>query len=157
MTILESVLSASSSAFKTTQIVTNAYSAGGAQVQIASSTSCKLINSGALTAGVLSGALLNITGSAGEIILCGLRTNDATARTIRLQVIVDGFTCFDATSNSILTANSGIMATAGYDTYGGIIQPGGSIYFKTSCVIKVASSLTETDKIQLMLHYQIQG
>ena len=51
MTILESVLTPSSSAFKTTMVVTNAFSSGGATpISLTTGGSYRLINSGALTA-----------------------------------------------------------------------------------------------------------
>ena len=134
MTILESVLTPSSSAFKTTMVVTNAFSSGGATpISLTTGGSYRLINSGALTAGVLSSALVNIAGAAGEISICGLRTNDATARTLRLQIIADGFTCFDSTSASTANANFGILAAGVLNATDQFIQAGASISLKTSC------------------------
>lgn len=136
--------------------IVNYYSAGGVQssVSIASSdlSITKETLSGALTAGTLA-TVNNISGR-GRVNIVTAYSKDATARTIRVQVIVDGTTVFDATSNSISTTGRGVVALGVIDNTGSAsaFQP---IRFNTSLVVKVASSLTETDKIATGINYEL--
>jgi len=110
--------------------------------------------SGALSAGVLA-TMLTVNGP-GVISFLGVSTVDATARTLRLQLILDGVTAFDSTSASTSSANTGIVAI-------GDLQPGSGgtpaqsftheVPFAFSAVVKIASSLTETDKVYWHIAY----
>lgn len=112
----------------------------------------KAILSGALTANTLA-TVLSITG-AGSMRLLGITTVDATSRTLRLQLTLDGVVAFDSTSASIAAANSGDVVVAGSVGASGIGAFGeADLPFKTSCVVKVASSLTETDKVKIRTKY----
>jgi len=111
----------------------------------------KEVLSGALTSGVLQ-TVLTLTGP-GEVPLLASYTKDATARTLRTVVIVDGTTVFDFTSASIGTGGRGALIAGGF---AGV--PGGSTYypaqgnpirFANSLVVQLASSLTETDKLAI--------
>lgn len=139
--------------------IVNYYSAGGVNSGqdlsngIASNTRETL--SGALTAATLL-TLHNLTGR-GRLNELTLYTKDATARTVRLQLTIDGLVVFDATSSSIATPGYGIVALGG-----GIVSAQGLMAFQpvlwnTSCVIKVASSLTETNKIATGINYEVWG
>src|SRR5574340_415716 len=89
--------------------IVNRFSGGG--VSIASINAYfaeKEILSGALTANTLK-TLLSISG-AGALKMLTVYTKDATARTLRLKITIDGVVVFDATSNSITAANSGLVA-----------------------------------------------
>ena len=109
----------------------------------------KEVLSGALTANTLA-TVLSLTGP-GEVPLLTSYTKDATVRTVRTVVIVDGVTVFDSTSASIGTANRGaIVAGEVAGTSGAhYVTQGNPIRFSVSLVVQQASNLTETDKIAL--------
>lgn len=114
----------------------------------------KQILSGSLSAATLS-TVLSITG-AGILMWAALRTMDATSRTVRAKVTIDGVVVFDATSNAIAQSGDGIVIV------GGILQASGNtpaeyaqVAFNVSLLIQIASSLTETDKIALKTAYQV--
>ena len=112
--------------------------------------------SGALTAGTLATAL-SITGR-GVARFIASKTKDATARTIRLKVTVDGTSVFDATTNSMSASNKGIIAVGGVATGGSSSDTGGvygELKFNTSLLVEHASSPTETDKISLISNYDV--
>lgn len=96
--------------------------------------------SGTLGVGVL-GTLLNITG-AGWVPLLNAASSDATARTVRMRVTVDGTVVFDATSATVGTAGRGIFA-AGMVTNTGVVEQAQPIRFNTSLRVEAATSLAE--------------
>ena len=110
----------------------------------------KAILSGALTANTLA-TLLTVTGG-GVVNLLTIKTVDATARTLRIQVVVDGATVLDSTSASISLGDQGGIAIGGAVGVG--YQVSDEVPFNTSFVVKVASSLTETDKIAIGVKYR---
>jgi len=111
----------------------------------------KHILSGALTANTLA-TVLSITG-AGVIGYLSISSIDATARTLRLQVTIDGVVAYDYTSASISSASAGIGVIGG--TAQGAVTPSESaIPFNSSLVIKVASNNSETDKIGIGVKYR---
>lgn len=111
----------------------------------------KEVLSGALTANTLA-TVLSLTGP-GEVPLLTSYTKDATVRTVRTVVIVDGVTVFDFTSASIGVAKRGaivagqLVGVPGGATY--YVTQGNPIRFSVSLVVQQASNLTETDKIAL--------
>lgn len=124
--------------------VANFWSSGGVQtagVNAAASTGSREVLSGALTANTLK-TLVSIT-TGGAIPFLSAYAKNATTRTIRLVVICDGVTVFDATSAAVTAANAGLMAAGSP----GLI--GAPIRFSASCVIQVASSLSETDAVAI--------
>ena len=74
-------------------------------------------------------------------------TKDATPRTVRTVVIVDGVTVFDFTSASIGVPNRGAIVAG--QVAGGDVTQGNPIRFSVSLVVQQASNLTETDKLAL--------
>ena len=114
---------------------------------------CKETLTGSLTAGVLSPSLINITGTAGALSDCALYTNDATARTLRLQVVADGVTVFDSTSLSVSASGSGIYAVAGGQVSSSVAIVMPPIIFNSTLTVKVASSISEIDKTSLAYTY----
>ena len=131
----------------TTSIV-NAHSSGSTfsdSLDARSVNGAREVLSGALTANTLA-TLLTITG-AGSVPMLSAYTKNITSRTVRLVVEVDGVSVFDATSSAITLASNGIFA-AGHATSAGI-TPGAPIVFSSSLVVKVASSLTETNLIAI--------
>lgn len=141
-----------------TTSVSNKYTASA-------SNSATQINAGLTTISALSGALtantlksmLNITGSAGCVPQCALITNDATARTVRLKITLDGAYDYDVTSSSIATTGFGVVAAGSTSGTNFILNDGEPIKFKTSCQIWIASSLAETDKITLLYNRHLEA
>lgn len=138
---------------RATAAIVNAHSSGSpAGLTLNTSQLAKAVLSGALTANTLA-TVVSITGQ-GWVPVCAVQQEDTTSRTLRLQVIVDGVTAFDATSAASTTANRAIVAAGSHiQTSAGNYQladghPG--IRFFASCVIKIASSLTETDKLSVL-------
>lgn len=113
----------------------------------------KTTNTGALTAGVLSSALINISGTAGELSSLYMTTNDATARTMRMEVVADGVTVFDSTTASVAATGSGFWAVANGQVTSSVYVSTNPIVFNSTLTVKVASSLTETDKTQISYSY----
>ena len=113
----------------------------------------KTTHTGALTAGVLSSALINISGTAGELTSLYMTTNDATARTMRMEVVADGVTVFDSTTASVAAIGSGFWAVANGQVTSSIDVTTNPIVFNSTLTVKVASSLTETDKTQISYSY----
>lgn len=110
--------------------------------------------SGALTANTLK-TMLTITGR-GVLDIIGYGTVDATARTVRVQITIDGTVVANVTSGSIATANTGgilIGAVIGNNTIPSFVF--GRIPFNVSCLVEIASSLTETDKVRFYDAYQL--
>lgn len=127
-----------------TTSVVNFHSSGGTSSTNvgAGNGGSREVLSGALTSGVLS-TVLTVTG-AGRVPQLSAYAKDTTSRTIRLVVEVDGLSVFDATSAAIAVANTGIFAAGGGNNP---LSTGEPITFTASLVVRVASSLTETDKI----------
>ena len=136
----------------TRQIVNSNATAGftpfNGDIDAASTVLGKEVLSGALTANTLA-TVLSLTGP-GEVPLLTSYTKDATARTVRTVVIVDGVTVFDFTSASIGVPKRGAIV-AGQVADGGssYVTQGNPIRFSVSLVVQQASNLTETDKLAL--------
>lgn len=90
--------------------------------------------------------ILNISGS-GRMPLCFLtNTAGVTARSLSLEVIVDGVTvCSVATSATITTAGEGLYV-AGCPSYEGAwyLMPGPPIVFSDSLIVRAKASITST-------------
>lgn len=127
--------------------------AGWTQTNISDSIAgAKNIFSGALTANTLA-TVLSISG-AGELQYLSISPLDATTRTLRLALTIDGVLVYDYTSAA---------ATSG-PSYGGVIVGGfqsgavpgiESLKFNSSVLVKIASSLTETNLIQIGTRYRM--
>lgn len=137
----------------TTSIV-NSTSAGGSSTTILFYGSVKTTNSGAMTANTLK-QMLNISGSAGSMSVLGVYTNDATARTVRMKVTIDGVVVYDATSNSIGVSNAGHLVAGAYAYVA--FDDGNPIRWRTSCLVEIASNLTETDKLTFGYKYMLES
>lgn len=134
----------------------NFFSAGGAatgnSISASNAQNAKETLSGALTANTLS-TIHTFTGR-GRLNLLTAYAKDGTARTIRVVIIVDGTTAFDATSSSVSLTGAGMIPVGVVTNATGALdfQP---IDFQTSLVIRVASSLTETDKVATGINYEL--
>lgn len=155
MTILDSNTIPSGGASVVTTNFVNRYT-------VSNTTTPSSVNAGFDTAAALSGALtantyktmLNIAGTSGNIPQLGLFCVDAATRVIKLRVTLDGAYTKEITSSSIAAINYGIIAvgTTAYTTTTYLID-GEPLRFKTSCLVEIQSSLTETDKIELRYKY----
>lgn len=112
------------------------------------------LTSGALTAATLA-TVLSVTGR-GTLNFCAAKSGDTTSRTIRLKVTIDGRSIFDSTTSAITVTGHGLIAVgniASSATPSSVIfQP---IPFSTSCLVQIASSLSETDKITTVVNYEV--
>lgn len=106
--------------------------------------------SGAMTANTLK-TVISVTGS-GMVNNLAFSSVDATARTLRVKITVDGQVAWDATTASMSTADRGIIVCGGYPVTP--FQSGDYFVFSTSLVVELASSLTETDKFNVYAKYQ---
>lgn len=140
--------------FNATKFLYNAFTAAGwaAAASVASPVGARSALSGALTANTLVD-LLNESGSAGQIDQLSIFVNDATARTIRIVITVDGTAILDATSASISAIANGGGFWAGVRGAGEDFQLP-PIKYTNSIRIQYASSLTETGKFTTALAYQ---
>lgn len=111
----------------------------------------KSIASGATTADVLK-TMLSISGAGVVKFLC-LKKVDATPRTLRLKVTIDGVTVFDATSASDTNDNYGLLAVgSNIDSAWPQLE---SVAFNSSLLVEAASSVaSETDKLTLYTIYE---
>lgn len=138
--------------------INNYFSAGGVSTasNIASNANAnaKEILSGALTAATLASLPGFPLSGRGRLNLLTAYTKDATSRTIRVQVVVDGVTVFDATSDAITNTGSGVVPVGVVTAATGALemQP---IDYQSSLDIKIASSLTETNKIGCGINYEV--
>lgn len=108
---------------------------------------------GALTANTLVTAL-SLSGQ-GSISLLGASSVDATSRTHRLKVTLDGVVIYDATSNAFLSTGLALMAVGGFipsaATFAApIYEP---LVFNTSLLVEYASSVSETAKSLVFYRY----
>lgn len=133
---------------RSTASIVNYFSAGGVSandVNASQSTNSREVLSDALTA-TTPKTVLSVTG-AGSLSYLSAYAKDTTARTVRLVVIADGATVFDATTNTVAVASRGLIAAGCIPSSA---APGGAeIYFSQSCSVQIASSLSETDKVAI--------
>lgn len=111
------------------------------------------ILSGSVTANTLS-TVLNLTGP-GTLEHLHVFTNDATSRTIRMKLVLDGVAVFDFTSAAIASSNSGGCVVGVYENVGSYLVALQKVPFKNSCVFSIASSLTETNTLTIGAIYSL--
>lgn len=146
----------------TTSIVNGYSSAGVASVAMNVGSESKATQTGSLTATVLT-TILNITGTAGQLSFLAITSADATSRTLRVKVTVDGVSIWDFTSAAITTAGNGLPILGYYSA--GIIGGGAAqmqahnptVKFRSSLKIEVASSLTESNKSTVYYKYNTEA
>lgn len=137
-----------------TSLVRNQAVAGWTKIGAINSTALNCgatsMLSGALTANTLA-TLLSLTGAGVVNFLAFADTDGGVAtRTMRAQVVIDGVTVWDYTSASLVSPTSG----EGVLIIGGVYAEE-QIPFNSSFVVKVASSLTETDQQTLYYKYRL--
>lgn len=111
----------------------------------------KDVVSGALTANTLA-TLLNVSGS-GTLNLVAARTVDATSRTMRMRVTLDGTVAFDSTSTAMTATGKGMLAVGVMAQATPFPISLDNVTFTTSCLVEWASSITETGKFTATLVY----
>lgn len=138
-----------------TTSIKNYWSAGGTSTVILASY-LPTVTSGVLGAGEFYTAL-NITGSGWVTVLAAYSNSATPTHTIRLQVIVDGVTAFDATSDSIATTSNkrAVIAVGDPETAAAEPPQGYPLRFNSSLVVKIASSQAGTDYVGLAYEYQL--
>jgi len=129
--------------------IVNYCSDGGVFVDMID-TNTKVFLSGVLTADTYK-SILSIPSGRGVIFRAGVKTNDSTSRTVGLKIVLDGTTVFDAISSVTAQISSGLVGIG--DVVNAGPQP--PVPFNTSLDIQIKSSLTETDKISLVIMYAI--
>ena len=129
--------------------VVNNYSSGSFS-RVSNNKDCAEILSGAPGADTWMTAL-DVSGP-GIIKAIACTTEDATPRTISLRITVDDTVVFNATSDSISTAEKGLVAFGCVDAYDYIIQTGNEV-FNSSLKVEIKQSLNETDKIKAIYAY----
>ena len=127
-----------------TRSITNGFSSSGwAGVSSVSAIGGRALLSGALTANTLK-TIFSATGG-GVIHSLVVRSQDATSRTIRARLTLDGVVVFDSTSAAIATTNAGGLIVGG--AIGANLSQSVAVFANTA-VFEIASSLSETDTIQ---------
>jgi hypothetical protein len=133
----------------------NAAAATCTNIYSLSTSPAKPTLSGSMTAATLKTAL-SLTGQ-GTVSYVALRANDATARTVRLKITIDGVVVFDpGVSASNSTAGRGITAVGATISDGTSLQTGvvlHPMYYNSSFLVEIASSLTETDSLTFLSIY----
>lgn len=111
----------------------------------------KSILSGTLTADTLK-EILSVTG-AGRIKLLAISNPTALAHDIGLKVMIDGVTCFDAVNSvsNIIYRGFSVIGFTRNASYGAL----DNIYFNSSLSVSVSSSVNGTDKINLIVNYEV--
>lgn len=138
-----------------TTSITNRYSSGGDSITnvYAGGLYGVPIASGVGTADTLA-TVLSVTGQ-GYIPYLVCYSNSATpTHTIRCQVIVDGTTVFDATSNTITTVVGRGFPVVDCLPISANSSSGVPIRFNSGVVVKVASSQSGTDYVAI--RYEVQ-
>lgn len=111
--------------------------------------------SGATTAATLK-SMLSVSGVGGQMTLLTLRTNDATARTLRMKIVADGITICDTTSASVSVVDNGGVWVGSIVTTNPA-NPFPSISWRSTLTIEIASSVTETDKLTIEWAYNTEA
>ena len=115
----------------------------------------KSVLTGALTANTLA-TVLSLSGK-GAIDFLACQSWDATSRTHRMKVTLDGVVIFDATSGAVASyakylpvIGSLVNLSASAQSMSVVPQP---LMFNTSLLVEYASSITETAKTYLSYNY----
>ena len=111
------------------------------------------VASGTLGAGTLAD-VLNITGG-GELNFVVCQGVDATTRTHRFKLTLDGVVVYDATTAAVAAVRSGIVLVGGLSSISATpSMTVEKVTFNSSCLLQYASSLGETGKTTFGLLYK---
>jgi hypothetical protein len=109
--------------------------------------------SGSMTAGTLK-TFLDEPSVGCRMPYLSISTTDATARTLRIVVTVDGVPVYDFTSSGTGIINAGaVLAGKARSEASGYLHFSPDIVSTTSLKIEAASSVTETDKLLIQWIY----
>lgn len=127
-----------------TTAIVNTYSSGGSSIaSINAGLKGVAVASGSGTANTLA-TLLTVSGSGYCPYLIAYSNSATPTHTVRCQVIVDGVTVFDATSNTITTTSgTGMLVTDAADSTSIAIR------YNSSLVVKACSSSSGTDYVAI--------
>lgn len=112
-------------------------------------------SSGTLTAGTLA-TVLSVTGK-GALTYLGIQSMDATSRTHRVRITIDGAVVFDATSAAHATANGAAYVHGHYNDQSKQKIEGVPLLYGSSLLVEYASSLTEENKTRLAYTYYVRA
>jgi hypothetical protein len=125
--------------------ITNQCSTGTLVPLGTSILNARSISTAAFTANTLQ-TVLSLTGS-GSLNFAAVRAEDGTSRTVRIKILIDGRTVFDATS-AATTSLLGLVAVGyvvrtsdGTSAYANALPQ--FVPFLASCQVQIASSLSE--------------
>lgn len=125
-----------------------------AMANVSAQAAATVALSGAMTSAVLKTAL-TITGR-GRVNWLGMYCNDATSRTLRMKITLDGTVIRDTTSAAIAVSLSGFVGLGSgkyvADAPAVVFQP---LVFNATLLVEIASSLTETDKASFAYNYEV--
>jgi len=142
---------------RTTSIVNRFSSAGYAAQTVDIENGAIATLSGALTANTLK-TMLNVTSTGGVMTKLAVVTVDATLRTMRVVVTVDGAIAYDYTSDSLSASTLGCnLAGKQRSEAAGYYSVTPNIVWTTSLKIEIASNLTETDKFTCYWLYNTEA
>jgi len=154
MILRSNMFPASTGALKSTRTIVSKYSINGAAgVTVTANTAAISTLSGVMTLNTLK-SFLSVSGSGGEMPLLTIRTNDATARTIRVKLTIDGVP-YDITSASISSSGNGLVLAGSVAASTIYYTP--PIRWKSTLVIEIASSASETDKLTIEWIYNTEA
>ena len=139
-------------ATSTTGSTPDLYGAGAAATI---TSAVKVAYSGALTANTLA-TVLSLTGQ-GVVLLAGCGSVDATSRTHRFKLTIDGVVVYDATTTAAAAIYKGIVVI------GTLVNNNGSYFifgldavpFNSSFLLEYASSVSETAKTLFNYMYRM--
>ena len=161
-TIYSDEIDSSSSSQRATTSIVNFQSTSPCTATVSkagSGANVKAALSGALTAATPK-TMLNITGSAGEMAWLSVYAIDGTSRTVRIRVTVDGVTspyAFDSITGTISTADGGIIVIGNLVSATVISIISLNLKWRSSLLVEIYSSLTETDKLVLQYNYALEA
>lgn len=141
---------------RATSSVVNAHTTASvtplAGVSAALPNAVKTLASGALTANTLK-SLISITGP-GRMEYLACYTADATSRTMRIKVTVDGVSAVDVTSGATTDSGGGLYIVGGIATTSWQRQV---IVWNSTLNVQIATSVaSETDKLSIAYTYTLE-
>jgi len=135
--------------------IVNAFSGGGVNSDTVKAGSHKTLAAASLVANTLK-TVLSIPSGRGTLNSAHAQTSNATTKSIRLKITIDGRVIFDATSSAatVSPAITGLGFPVVYSATEFRLHPQ-PVAFKSSLLIEVASSVTEATGINTLVNYEV--
>lgn len=120
-------------------------------------TSCKAITSGTGFGAGINKNMLSLSGS-GVIDICAVYSGDVSARTVGMQIVIDGVTVFNATSDSVSATGNGLL---GIGTISGVTGTPSYLLsaiptpFSSSLDVYVSASTAAAASAALLVQYRL--